>query len=82
MSPGVNFRILDLDPATWYQIRVVAHNAAGSTKADYEFATLTATGATVAPPHTRKLYSPSHNHIRWYSSSFHSVKSQNDTKQS
>ncbi|XP_022240089.1 Down syndrome cell adhesion molecule-like protein Dscam2 isoform X2 [Limulus polyphemus] len=29
-----------LTPATWYQLRVVAHNDAGSTRADYSYVTL------------------------------------------
>lgn len=39
-----NFVVLDLDPATWYHLRVTAHNNAGFTVAKYEFATLTAAG--------------------------------------
>lgn len=38
------FVILDLDPATWYNLRVTAHNNAGFSVAEYEFATLTITG--------------------------------------
>lgn len=44
VKPGGNFVVLDLDPATWYNLRVTAHNSAGFTVAEYEFATLTATG--------------------------------------
>lgn len=36
--------VLDLDPATWYHLRVTAHNNAGFAVAEYEFATLTVTG--------------------------------------
>lgn len=38
------FIILDLDPANWYNLRVTAHNNAGFSVAEYEFATLTITG--------------------------------------
>lgn len=44
VKPGGNFVVLDLSPATWYNLRVTAHNNAGSTVAEYEFATLTLTG--------------------------------------
>lgn len=36
--------VLDLEPATWYNVRITAHNSAGFTVAEYEFATLTVTG--------------------------------------
>ncbi|XP_050081286.1 cell adhesion molecule Dscam2 isoform X38 [Anopheles maculipalpis] len=49
VKPGGNFVVLDLEPATWYNLRVTAHNNAGFTVAEYEFATLTMTGGTVAP---------------------------------
>uniref|UniRef100_A0A336L245 CSON014681 protein n=1 Tax=Culicoides sonorensis TaxID=179676 RepID=A0A336L245_CULSO len=49
VKPGGNFVVLDLEPATWYNLRVTAHNSAGFTVAEYEFATLTATGGTIAP---------------------------------
>ncbi|KAL1429596.1 hypothetical protein MTO96_016047 [Rhipicephalus appendiculatus] len=41
----------DLAPATWYQLLVTAENEAGSTEAEYVFATLTLAGGTVPPPH-------------------------------
>ncbi|XP_039283562.1 Down syndrome cell adhesion molecule-like protein Dscam2 isoform X29 [Nilaparvata lugens] len=50
VKPGGNFVVLDLDPATWYHLRVTAHNNAGFAVAEYEFATLTITGGTIAPP--------------------------------
>ncbi|XP_055715624.1 cell adhesion molecule Dscam2 isoform X2 [Phlebotomus papatasi] len=53
VKPGGNFVVLDLEPATWYNLRITAHNSAGFTVAEYEFATLTVTGGTIAPP--RKL---------------------------
>lgn len=53
MKPGGNFVVLDLEPATWYNVRITAHNSAGFTVAEYEFATLTVTGGTVKPS---KLY--------------------------
>ncbi|EFN60720.1 Down syndrome cell adhesion molecule-like protein 1 [Camponotus floridanus] len=46
---GGNFVVLDLDPASWYHLRVTAHNNAGFAVAEYEFATLTVTGGTIAP---------------------------------
>lgn len=36
----------DLEPATWYVLRITAHNNAGFNVAEYEFATLTMTGGT------------------------------------
>lgn len=44
VKPGGNFVVLDLDPASWYNVRITAHNSAGFTVAEYEFATLTVTG--------------------------------------
>ncbi|XP_030766966.1 Down syndrome cell adhesion molecule-like protein Dscam2 [Sitophilus oryzae] len=49
VKPGLNFVLLDLDPAVWYHLRVTAHNNAGFNVAEYEFATLTVTGGTIAP---------------------------------
>ncbi|XP_046591196.1 Down syndrome cell adhesion molecule-like protein Dscam2 isoform X13 [Neodiprion lecontei] len=49
VKPGGNFVVLDLDPASWYHLRVTAHNDAGFAVAEYEFATLTVTGGTIAP---------------------------------
>ena len=43
------FLILDLSPETRYTLKMTAHNAAGSTVREYEFTTLTFTGATIAP---------------------------------
>nr|XP_033326641.1 Down syndrome cell adhesion molecule-like protein Dscam2 isoform X10 [Megalopta genalis] len=50
VKPNGNFVVLDLDPASWYHLRVTAHNNAGFAVAEYEFATLTVTGGTIAPP--------------------------------
>ena len=33
-----------LQPATWYSLRMTAHNGAGTSTAEYDFATLTKTG--------------------------------------
>ena len=44
VKAGGNFVVLDLNPATWYNLRVTAHNNAGFSVAEYEFATLTVTG--------------------------------------
>lgn len=38
------FVIPDLSPGTWYNLRMTAHNSAGSTVAIYDFATLTMMG--------------------------------------
>ncbi|XP_049771830.1 Down syndrome cell adhesion molecule-like protein Dscam2 [Schistocerca cancellata] len=45
----LQFIVLDLNPGTWYNLRVTAHNSAGSTVEHYDFVTLTHLGATVAP---------------------------------
>ncbi|XP_057660491.1 cell adhesion molecule Dscam2 isoform X12 [Diorhabda carinulata] len=61
VKPGGNFVLLDLDPAQWYHLRVTAHNNAGFNVAEYEFATLTVTGGTIAPARdmpTMKLLFP------------------------
>lgn len=47
VKPGGNFVVLDLEPATWYNVRITAHNSAGFTVAEYEFATLTVTGGII-----------------------------------
>jgi len=39
---------LDLNAATWYNLKVTAHNNAGFSVAEYEFATLTVTGGNYA----------------------------------
>ncbi|XP_054712694.1 cell adhesion molecule DSCAM-like [Uloborus diversus] len=39
----------DLSAGTWYDLLMAAHNDAGSTEAEYLFATLTMSGATVPP---------------------------------
>ncbi|XP_059046499.1 cell adhesion molecule DSCAM isoform X17 [Achroia grisella] len=49
VKPGGNFVVLDLEAATWYTLRITAHNNAGFNVAEYDFATLTMTGGTVAP---------------------------------
>ena len=51
VKPGGNFVVMDLDPATWYYLRVTAHNNAGFAVAEYEFATLTVTGSEYAVAH-------------------------------
>ncbi|XP_046988370.1 Down syndrome cell adhesion molecule-like protein 1 homolog [Schistocerca americana] len=43
------FLVLDLNPETWYTLRMTAHNSAGSTIYKYDFVTLTHSGAIVAP---------------------------------
>ncbi|XP_032292769.1 cell adhesion molecule Dscam1 isoform X12 [Drosophila virilis] len=49
VKPDNNYVVLDLEPATWYNLRITAHNSAGFTVAEYDFATLTVTGGTIAP---------------------------------
>lgn len=49
IKPGGNYVVMDLDPASWYSLRVTAHNNAGFTVAEYEFATLTVTGGKYKP---------------------------------
>ncbi|XP_022255012.1 Down syndrome cell adhesion molecule-like protein Dscam2 [Limulus polyphemus] len=49
------YRITSLNPATWYQLRVVAQNDAGSTTADYSFVTLPVSGH---PSSTIRVSSP------------------------
>lgn len=72
VKPGGNFVVLDLEPATWYNVRITAHNSAGFTVAEYEFATLTVTGGNfflskiVVNSFHFKLYSQfSMNHFRY-----------------
>lgn len=48
--------VLDLDPATWYNVRITAHNSAGFTVAEYEFATLTVTGGIYPHPIQAHLF--------------------------
>lgn len=55
VKPGGNFVVLDLEPATWYNLRITAHNSAGFTVAEYEFATLTITGGKLSGVHSVNL---------------------------
>ncbi|GFR16416.1 down syndrome cell adhesion molecule-like protein Dscam2 [Trichonephila clavata] len=43
------FVVTGLNPATWYNLLMSAHNEAGATEAEYVFATLTITGGTITP---------------------------------
>lgn len=47
VKAGGNFVVLDLNPATWYNLRVTAYNNAGFSLAKYEIATLTVTGGKI-----------------------------------
>lgn len=47
VKPGGNFVVLDLEPATWYQLRVTANNNAGFQVGEFDFATLTVTGGKI-----------------------------------
>lgn len=40
----------ELQPSSWYELLVTAHNEAGFTEEDYQFATLTPSGGTIPPP--------------------------------
>jgi hypothetical protein len=42
--PGKVFSLVNLSPGSQYKLRVTAHNAAGSSVANYRFTTLTAIG--------------------------------------
>lgn len=44
-----NIVIRDLKPATWYSLRLTAHNDAGSTQALMDFATTTLGGVSIGP---------------------------------
>ena len=44
-----NIVIRDLKPATWYSLRLTAHNDAGSTQALMDFATTTLSGVAIGP---------------------------------
>lgn len=43
------YTVSDLYSGTWYNLLIGAHSDAGSTEAEYLFATLTEAGATVSP---------------------------------
>ncbi|XP_050693558.1 cell adhesion molecule Dscam2-like isoform X6 [Eriocheir sinensis] len=58
VKPKGNYAIMELTPATWYNLRISAHNNAGSSVAEYECATLTLTGATLPP-------SVPDSHVSW-----------------
>ncbi|PSN53675.1 Down syndrome cell adhesion molecule-like protein Dscam2 [Blattella germanica] len=49
IPPGKVFNVVELHPGTQYNLRITAHNAAGSNVANYRFTTLTAIGGTVSP---------------------------------
>lgn len=42
-------KIKDLTPGTWHDLLILVKNEAGTTEANFLFATLTVTGATIAP---------------------------------
>ncbi|XP_058795689.1 cell adhesion molecule Dscam2 isoform X3 [Phymastichus coffea] len=44
-----NIIIRDLKPATWYSVRLTAHNDAGSTQSVMDFATTTLSGVSIGP---------------------------------
>ncbi|EFN71841.1 Down syndrome cell adhesion molecule [Camponotus floridanus] len=45
-----NLVIRDLKTASWYSLRLTAHNDAGSTQTQMEFATTTLSGVSIGPP--------------------------------
>ncbi|GLG93666.1 Tyrosine-protein phosphatase Lar [Gryllus bimaculatus] len=59
----IEFLVLDLNPETWYTLRMTAHNSAGSTIASYDFVTLTYSGATIAP---ELIVHSSYGHTHFY----------------
>ncbi|XP_039500318.1 Down syndrome cell adhesion molecule-like protein Dscam2 isoform X8 [Drosophila santomea] len=64
VKPDNNYVVLDLEPATWYNLRITAHNSAGFTVAEYDFATLTVTGGTIAPLDDGSSHGNVHTRIR------------------
>ncbi|XP_026835361.1 Down syndrome cell adhesion molecule-like protein Dscam2 isoform X6 [Drosophila erecta] len=64
VKPDNNYVVLDLEPATWYNLRITAHNSAGFTVAEYDFATLTVTGGTIAPLDDGTSHGNVHTRIR------------------
>nr|NP_001036489.1 down syndrome cell adhesion molecule 1, isoform BC [Drosophila melanogaster]ABI31040.1 down syndrome cell adhesion molecule 1, isoform BC [Drosophila melanogaster] len=64
VKPDNNYVVLDLEPATWYNLRITAHNSAGFTVAEYDFATLTVTGGTIAPLDDGSGHGNVHTRIR------------------
>ncbi|GIY71245.1 down syndrome cell adhesion molecule-like protein Dscam2 [Caerostris extrusa] len=51
-------QIADLSPGTWHDLLVTAHSDAGTTDAEYRFATLTLTGGSRShpcPPYARNI---------------------------
>ncbi|XP_076306911.1 cell adhesion molecule Dscam1-like isoform X2 [Tachypleus tridentatus] len=48
--------IPDLSPATWYTMLITSSNEAGNAEAEYVFATLTSSGATVSPHYSASSY--------------------------
>uniref|UniRef100_T1JCZ7 Down syndrome cell adhesion molecule-like protein Dscam2 n=1 Tax=Strigamia maritima TaxID=126957 RepID=T1JCZ7_STRMM len=59
------FLIPDLVPATWYALRVTAHNNAGSTVAEFHFATRTIGGGTLSPLGASEDVTPSPFYYSW-----------------
>lgn len=46
IKPTGTYLLRELEPASWYHLRVTAHNNAGFAVAEYEFATLSDDGST------------------------------------
>ncbi|CAN7938995.1 unnamed protein product, partial [Ixodes hexagonus] len=63
-QPLTTLVIGDLTPATWYDLLVTAHNEAGSTEAEYVFATLTLDGGTMPPPRLTQAVDSQQRKIR------------------
>ena len=59
------YTLTDLYSGTWYNLLIGAHSDAGSTEAEYLFATLTEAGATVSPLSASASASDSEAEIRF-----------------
>ncbi|KAF2359815.1 Fibronectin type III [Trinorchestia longiramus] len=60
VKPRGNYAIMELTSATRYNLRVSAHNNAGLAVAEYECATLTVSGGTIAPAREIPAYGSGH----------------------
>lgn len=61
-----HFLVPDLSSGTWYNLLIGAHSDAGSTEAEYLFATLTDGGATVSPLSISSLAESPEGRLRRY----------------
>lgn len=61
-----HFLLPDLSSGTWYNLLIGAHSDAGSTEAEYMFATLTEGGATISPLSISSLAESPEGRMRRY----------------